>query len=306
MREYGKVYSSFWQSPEVRAMSEDGRTLALYLLTTPHGSMLGAFRMPDAYAAEDLQWPLERVSEGFRNLIESQFLTRDEATKWLILPKFLKWNQFDNPNVAKAAHRALEQVPDGHIKQQLAAAILEFGAHLSEPFRKACETLSEQYRNKGAGAKPIRSQSRSLNRSRSQSPAGAELFAPGASPPDAAEKPTTAISKAYRKAYAERYGCEPVRNAKVNGQLAQVVSRIGAGEAPAVAAFYVGHQRQDYVRAMHPVDLLLRDCESLRTAWATGRQVTQTQATLADRTQTNLSAFSGLIAEAAAKEAVNG
>ena len=300
MREYGKVYSSFWQSPEVRAMSEDGRTLALYLLTTPHGSMLGCFRMPDAYAAEDLQWGIERVSEGFRNLIESGFVSRDEATKWVVIPKFLKWNQFDNANVAISASRAFELVPEGHIKQQLAAALLEFGRHMKEGFRNGCETLCEQSRNKGAGAraKPIRSQSRSLPT--------AGTLALGASPPDAAEKPTVEAWKAYRGAYSDRYGCEPVRNAKVNGQLSHLVARLGGDEAPAVARFYVGHQRSDYVKAMHPVDLLLRDCESLRTAWATGRQVTTTQATQADRTQTNLSAFGGMLAEAKAKEATHG
>jgi hypothetical protein len=308
MREYGKVYSSFWQSPEVRAMTEDARTLALYLLTTPHGSLIGAFRMPDAYAAEDLQWGSERVAEGFRNLSESLFLSRDDATKWLILPKFLKWNQFDNPNVAKAAHRAFELVPDGLIKQRLARAILDHGQHLSEPFRKDCETLCQQSRNKGAGAgagalpEP--------NRSKRKSRTG--ILAPGSATPDAAEapasdaKPTKAAWDGYRSAYLERYGCEPVRNAKVNGQLAQLVARLGADEAPAVSRFYVGHQRQDYVRAMHPVDFLLRDAESLRTSWATGRQVTNAQATLTDRTQTNLLAFSELIAEAKAKEAVNG
>lgn len=290
MREYGKVYSSFWQSPEIRALTEDGRGLALYLLTTPHGSMLGCFRMPDAYAAEDLQWSSERVAEGFRNLIESGFLTRDDATKWVLIPKFLKWNQFDNPNVAKAAHRAFEQVPESLVKQRLAQALLEFGLHMGEEFKKGCETLCEQSRNKGAGAKPIRSQSRS----RSQ-PAAGDSSA-GAAPP--AVKPTNEAWAAYSTAYENRYQCTPVRNAKVNGQLAQLVQRLGADEAPGVARFYVGHQRGDYVKAMHPVDLLLRDAESLRTAWATGRQVTATQAAQADRTQTNANAFTALINEA--------
>lgn len=300
MREYGKVYSSFWQSPEVRAMSEDGRVLALYLLTTPHGSMLGCFRMPDAYAAEDLQWATERVSEGFRNLIESQFVVRDEATKWVLIPKFLKWNQFDNPNVAKAAHRAFELVPDGHIKQRLAAHLLEFGSHVKDGFRNACETLSEPYRNKGAGAtvgaKPIRS------KSRSRSQAAAEPTSPGAAHPVESKAPTVDTWRSYAAAYRERYGAEPVRNATVNGQMAHLVGRLGGDEAPAVARFFVGMQRQDYIKAMHPVALLLRDAEGIRTAWATGRSVTATAAAMADRTQTNADAFAPLIAAAQAAE----
>lgn len=110
----------------------------------------------------------------------------------------------------------------------------------------------------------------------------------------------------YCSAYEARYDATPVRNAKVNGQLAQLVQRLGVDEAPGVARFYVGHQRQDYVRAMHPVDLLLRDAEGLRTAWATGRQVTNSQATQVDRTQTNANAFAPLLAAARAKEANHG
>jgi len=71
----------------------------------------------------------------------------------------------------------------------------------------------------------------------------------------------------------ERYGVDPVRNAKVNGQLAQFVARLGV-DSPQVAAFFVGLQDQFYVKQMHPVDLLLRDAEKLRTRWATGKRST--------------------------------
>jgi hypothetical protein len=146
VRDYGRVYSAFWQSPEIRSLPEDARTLALYLLTTPHGNLIGCFRLPDAYAADDLQWTAERVSEGFAKLVEVAFVRRDEATKWVFIAKYLKWNPFENPNVAKAAWKAFDQVPDISLKSALALAILESGAHLSEAFAKACGTLTKDYR----------------------------------------------------------------------------------------------------------------------------------------------------------------
>jgi len=114
--------------------------------------------------------------------------------------------------------------------------------------------------------------------------------------------PSTATWNAYSDAYYLRYQSEPVRNAKVNGQLAQLVARLGAQEAPHVAGFFVGHNAQRYVRDMHPVGLLLQDAEKLRTEWATNRQMTSTKAQQADKTATNYGAFQSLIEEAEARE----
>lgn len=108
---------------------------------------------------------------------------------------------------------------------------------------------------------------------------------------------------AYSHAYRERYHVDPVRNAKVNGMLANLVKRLGASEAPLVAAFYLLHQGRNYVLKMHSVDLLVNDCEKLRTEWATRTQMTATKAQQQDQTQANYDAFAPLIAEAEAQEA---
>ena len=84
--------------------------------------------------------------------------------------------------------------------------------------------------------------------------------------------PTTATWEAYSQAYQGRYGTEPVRNQKVNSQLANLVKRLGQDESPAVAAFFVNHNGRFYVQGMHQVDLLLRDAEKLRTEWVTRQQ----------------------------------
>ena len=118
-----------------------------------------------------------------------------------------------------------------------------------------------------------------------------------------AKAPSAETWDAYAEAYGARYGAAPVRNATVNGQLANLVARLGAEESPGVAAYFVSHQNMLYVRAMHPVSLLLRDAEKLRTEWATKRQTTNAQAVMTDRTQTNLNAFAPLLAKAEAEEA---
>lgn len=82
------------------------------------------------------------------------------------------------------------------------------------------------------------------------------------------------VWESYRDAYLNRYGVEPVRNAKVNSNIAQLSARIGADDAPEVVKFYVAHNDSFYVRNMHAIGFCLRDCESLRTQWLKGRAIT--------------------------------
>lgn len=115
----------------------------------------------------------------------------------------------------------------------------------------------------------------SLSSSESDSGSNSKNLATGSARASATSAP---IWEAYSEAYEKRWREKPVRNARVNAQLKQFSARVPALEAPAIAAFYVSHPDSFYVKAMHPVSLLLRDAEKLRTEWATGRQVTATQA----------------------------
>lgn len=111
---------------------------------------------------------------------------------------------------------------------------------------------------------------------------------------------SSAIWDAYAAAYRSRYGMDPLRNGKINSQMKQFASLVPADEAPHIAEFYVRHNKRFYVETGHKVGTLLTDAEKLRMEWASGRQITSTQAAMIDRTQTNANAFSGLLAEARA------
>lgn len=102
--------------------------------------------------------------------------------------------------------------------------------------------------------------------------------------------------KQYSNAYFNRYGTEPVRNAKINGQVKQFVQRLGFTESPQVAAFYLSHNNSYYAGRLHAVDCMLSDAEKLRTEWATGFAMTQTKAKQIDKTQSNKDAVGEALA----------
>jgi len=114
-------------------------------------------------------------------------------------------------------------------------------------------------------------------------PAGAPPVPPPAPPVEAPpkkplKKSETAVEpdkskgalafEAYATAYQARYGVAPVRNSQVNSIFKQLAQLLG-GEAPAVAAFFVGRQDQFYVRDKHSPGPLRRDYMKIRTEWAT-------------------------------------
>lgn len=88
-----------------------------------------------------------------------------------------------------------------------------------------------------------------------------------------AEPKTASVWTYYLGAYLERYGTEPVRNAKVNSQLAQFVDRVGVDDAGPIAAFFVRSNSPWYVRKGHTVGVMLEDAEKLATEWRTGREI---------------------------------
>lgn len=160
MRDYGKVYTAFWGDPKIRSLSDDGRMLALYLLTCQHSNMLGLFFIPDVYAAHDMKWTPQRVSKGFAELSRNGFATRDEGSEYLFISNFPKWNPFENGNVAKGAEKIFEMIPACEAKRLCAKALLKYGKHISVDFRNRLETVSEQSRNPEPEPEPNQSLTR--------------------------------------------------------------------------------------------------------------------------------------------------
>lgn len=101
----------------------------------------------------------------------------------------------------------------------------------------------------------------------------------------AAESASCATWNAYADAYRHRYGQEPVRNARINGQLAQFVARVPQADAPHLAAWYCSHNGRWYCQKGHPIGALLADAESLHTQWRQGHMLTEAAARETDGLQ---------------------
>lgn len=94
----------------------------------------------------------------------------------------------------------------------------------------------------------------------------------------------------YAMAYRKRYSAWPVWNAKVGGQLGQLVDRLGADVAHHVAAHYLKTSDAGVLRKCHSLNELLANAESYHTQWVTGQRINGTTARQMERTEANVSA----------------
>jgi hypothetical protein len=127
-------------------------------------------------------------------------------------------------------------------------------------------------------------------------PVEAEYQEPPPKPPKKAKAPSDGaqVWEAYAHAYEQRYGTPPVRNARVNGQCAQLVARLGAERAAAVVRFFLTHQSRYYVQTVHTLGACLKDAEALWTQMQTGQRITSATANEADKGQANEDVFKKL------------
>ncbi|CAI8804004.1 phage replication protein [Pseudomonas zeae] len=94
----------------------------------------------------------------------------------------------------------------------------------------------------------------------------------------------------YAMAYRKRYTTWPVWNAKVGGQLGQLVDRLGADVAHHVAAHFLKTSDAAVLRKCHSLNELLANAESYHTQWVTGQRINGTTARQMERTEANVSA----------------
>lgn len=116
MRDFSKVSPSLWHSERFNGLkSDDARYAYLYVLTSEHQTSAGCYHLPDAYAAADLRWSLERYQRARRELTEAELIRFDEANSVLMVTRWLKFNPPMNDKHLKGIRHSLDRLPSQEI-----------------------------------------------------------------------------------------------------------------------------------------------------------------------------------------------
>lgn len=138
MSRYRKIEVKTWSDNKFRELSAIppcAQGLWFFLLTGPHTSPIpGLFRAGRAAMAEELEWELEAFDKAFTEVLDKGMAKADFKARIVWLPKALKHNKPESPNVVRSWHSELSLLPDCELKTEAIEAILEELKSIGSPY----------------------------------------------------------------------------------------------------------------------------------------------------------------------------
>ncbi|MGC3975638.1 MAG: hypothetical protein QM771_14835 [Nitrospira sp.] len=111
MRSFSTIRSQFWSGTTGKAVTiagKDTRILATYLLTCEHANMLGLYRLPLLYIAEETGLKRKEVVAAFENLKAIGFAYYDEGAEfvWVVEMARFQLDLLPGESLKESDHRA--------------------------------------------------------------------------------------------------------------------------------------------------------------------------------------------------------
>lgn len=139
MTAYSRIQNKIWNSPTFKRLNDDAQKLWLYLLTCPHGNILGMFILKPGYVIEDLGWSKQAFTKAFAEVLEVPcsngeigLVKYDESNQLLLIKNYLEHNPLTNPNQITAAVKKLNDLPKSELFHNLKAFIEVFAEGFKE------------------------------------------------------------------------------------------------------------------------------------------------------------------------------
>lgn len=108
---YQKIESKIWNDEKFIKLKPMEQRLFFYILTSPHGNIVGLYVLKEGYACEDLKCLPKDFRKGLGILLESKLIEYDHRVCVVWIKNFLKHNPITNPNQVIAAKKILSELP---------------------------------------------------------------------------------------------------------------------------------------------------------------------------------------------------
>lgn len=143
MARYAKVDVRIWDDERVRRLSAiqpSGQGLWIRLLVSRHRTSIpGLLCVGEAALAEEFGWTLKGFREGFQEVLRERLAKADWNARLVWIPKAIKYNPPENPNVIKGWEVPWNETPECALKDEAYRTLKEFVKGLSKGFQEAFE-----------------------------------------------------------------------------------------------------------------------------------------------------------------------
>lgn len=120
---YQKIHSQIWNDEKFIQLTPQQQRLFFYILTCPHGNLIGLYVLKEGYAREDLKSFGKDFRKDLTKLIGLGLVEYDESVSVVFIKNFLKHNPITNPNQVKAADKTIKELPKTYLIQRLKGLI---------------------------------------------------------------------------------------------------------------------------------------------------------------------------------------
>lgn len=137
MAHYRKIDIRIWNDHKFNQLSDDGKLVFFQLLSHPNLLPTGAMRGSYAGLASDLKWQLDRYKAAFNEILSHGMVGFDEASLFVWLPNFVKYNKPESPNVIKSWASYMDYLPECSLKDVLLQKVKSIIDTMSIGYREA-------------------------------------------------------------------------------------------------------------------------------------------------------------------------
>lgn len=186
MRDYSKVSPQFWIGKTGKALRKQGleaQLVAMYLLTSPHSTMLGLYPLPVVYIGHETGLGIEGASKGLQGCIEAGFCMYDEDAEVVWVIEMAHYQIADklsaNDKQCKGVQKAYDEIIDNPF-------LGKFFEKYSGPFNMQRNRMAVDKTPIEGPSKPLGSQEQEQEQAQEQDQeqAQAARAAPGVPPED--------------------------------------------------------------------------------------------------------------------------
>lgn len=141
MAKYRKIDPRIWNDEKFYTASLSCQHLFLFILTHPQMTPVGGMRTTPAGLADELDWKEKKFPDAFpdamRDGINLGFWKYDRKAKFLLVPKFLKYNPPASINTLKSWRGCWDDLPECQLKNEVFQTLKGMAYGMGDGFRHA-------------------------------------------------------------------------------------------------------------------------------------------------------------------------